>query len=91
MVHKDKIIRILALIGSIATVAQIIANLVYGSGFCINDGCEIVEGLTLIAPFYLNMLGLLFFQTVYWGFRFATRESFNGFDPLGLILIRTGL
>ena len=87
MEHKEKIIRFLALIGSIATAAQIIVNLVSGSGFCINDSCKTVDELTIISPFYLNMLGLLFFQIVYWGFRFAKRKSLSGFDPLGLILI----
>jgi hypothetical protein len=85
--HKIKLIKSLALIGSIATVAQIIVNLISGSSFCLSDSCEVVEGLTIISPFYLNMLGLLFFQAVFWGFRFTKRKSFNEFDPLGLILI----
>ena len=87
MEHKDKIMRIIALMGSIAAVAQIIVNLVSGSSFCMSASCEIVEGLTNISPFYLNMFGLLFFQTVFWGFRFPKSRSFYGFDPLGLILI----
>ncbi len=87
MKQKDRIIRTLALVGSIAAAAQIIFNLVSGTSFCLNDSCKTVEALTIISPFYLNLLGLLFFQTVYWGFRFAKRKSFNGFDPLGLILI----
>ena len=86
MEQKHRMIRTLALVGSIATVAQIVVNLVSGSSFCINDSCKTAEELTIISPLYLNLLGLLFFQTVYWGFRYAKRWSLNGFDPLGLIL-----
>lgn len=38
-----------------------------GSGICFNDGCEIVEKLTTVPPLYFNLLGALFFGTIFIG------------------------
>jgi hypothetical protein len=38
----------------------------HGEAFCLNQGCQVIEKLTLISPFYFNLLGLIYFQTVFW-------------------------
>lgn len=79
--------KIIALIGSITVLVQIVLEMVLGSSFCPNDGCSIIEGLTIITPIYLNILGLLFFQTVFWSLGYQKNKSKCDFDPIGLALI----
>ena len=79
--------QIIALIASIITALQAVIGLIYGSIICPNSGCQVVEGLTAISPLYLNFLGLLFFQGVFWGFRFQKNKSTQSVDLLGIFLI----
>ena len=61
--------RIIALFASIAVAAQTSITLYSGSGFCPSQGCKVVERLILIPPLWLNILGLIFFQGVFWSLR----------------------
>ena len=79
--------QIIALIASIITALQAVIGLIYGSIICPNSGCQVVEGLTAISPLYLNFLGLLFFQGVFWGLRFQKNKPTQPVDLLGIILI----
>ena len=63
--------KIVALIASMVSAIQIVSELIFGSAICPNEGCKVVEGLAAIPPLYFNMLGLLFFQCVFWGLRIA--------------------
>jgi len=81
------IMRIIALIASVITAIQAAIGLIYGSIICPNSGCKIVEGLTAISPLYLNFLGLIFFQCVFWGLRFQKNKSTAPADFFGLFLI----
>jgi hypothetical protein len=63
---KYKIMRIVALSASIIAGLQAAINLITGSSICPNAGCKVVEGLTSISPLYLNILGCIFFQLVFW-------------------------
>jgi hypothetical protein len=63
---KYKIMRIVALCASIVSGLQAAINLVTGSSICPNAGCKVVESLTSIPPLYLNILGCIFFQLVFW-------------------------
>jgi len=65
----------IALSASLVIAVQIIYSLVNGSTLCPNEGCELVERLTAISPLYFNILGLLYFQFVYWSFRFFKGED----------------
>jgi hypothetical protein len=63
---KYKIMRILAMTASIIAGLQAVINLITGSSICPNAGCEVVESLTSVSPLYLNILGCVFFQLVFW-------------------------
>jgi len=58
--------RIVALGASAITAFQAVINLITGSSICPNAGCKVVESLTSISPLYLNILGFIFFQVVFW-------------------------
>ncbi len=79
--------KIIALIASIVTVIQVVSELIFGSAICPNSGCKIVEGLTSIPPLYFNLLGLIFFQCVFWGLRLQNRKPALPFDLLSVLLI----
>jgi len=82
--------QITALIASLITALQAAMGLIYGSTFCPNEGCKVVENLTTISPLYFNLMGLIFFQCVFWGLRFQKNKSKQPVDLLAIILI-TGL
>ena len=80
-------IQIIALIASFITAIQAAIGLIYGSIICPNAGCKVVEDLTAIPPLYLNFLGLIFFQCVFWGVRFQKNKSTRPVDLLGIFLL----
>jgi len=79
--------QLLALSACLVIAVQIIYSLVNGSAICPNEGCELVERLTALSPLYFNILGLLYFQFVYWSLRFFKNKSIGGFDFPGLLLL----
>ena len=79
--------QLLALSASLVIAVQIIYSLVNGSAICPNEGCELVERLTVLSPLYFNILGLLFFQFVYWSLRFYKNKSSGSLDITGLLLL----
>lgn len=79
--------QILALAASLITAIQAVVGLLYGSIICPNSGCKIIESLTVISPLHLNFLGLIFFQSVFWGLRLQKNKSTPAVDFLGLLLI----
>jgi len=84
---RYKIMRAVALIASILTAFQAIISVVTGSSLCPNAGCKIVESLTAISPAYLNILGFIFFQAVFWLlFNLKSRPAFNR-DLIGPLLL----
>ena len=56
----------LSLSASILIAAQIIIILLKGEAICLNDGCKILENLTVIPMPYFNLLGLIYFQIIFW-------------------------
>lgn len=78
---------LLALSACLVITVQIIYSLVNGSAICPNEGCELVERLTALSPLYFNILGLIYFQFVYWSLRFFKNKSLFGFDLPGLLLL----
>ena len=79
--------RTIALIASIVTALQAVFGLLYGSIICPNSGCKIVESLTTIPPLYLNLLGLIFFQAVFWMVQLSKDKSKPRMDLLGILLV----
>ena len=84
---RYKIMRIVAFSASILTAFQALSSLITGSSICPNAGCKIVESLTAISPAYLNVLGFIFFQAVFWLlFYLKSRPAFNR-DLIGPLLL----
>jgi hypothetical protein len=83
-VRKYRLIRILALLGSIIIATQIAFSWVTGSSYCPNDGCEVVEQLTAVPPLYINILGLIFFLLIV---LFARPPKMSAPPRLGLLSV----
>lgn len=60
-----------------------------GEAFCLNDGCRIVEKLTIISPLYINISGLLFFLLLYLACRWFKKK--DGFLDIPRLLLLLGL
>ncbi len=80
----------LALAGCFITLAQIGITLKQGAPLCLNQGCEIVEALTLIPPLFFNIAGLFFFSTLYISIQLASRRS-SIFHHIVTILLLAGI
>jgi hypothetical protein len=65
----------LAFLGSLLTVVQILLILFRNEGICLNEGCKIVDSLTTVPPIVFNIMGLLFFQGIFWGGWLARKRS----------------
>jgi len=77
----------LALCASILTAVQTVISLISGAGACFNDGCQVVEQLSVLSPLVLNLMGLIFFQAVFWSLYFRDRMAASRVDWPGLLLI----
>ena len=58
--YSDKIIQWGALLTALFIAVQMATIILSGEGFCLNQGCEVVESLTKVPPFFINLAGLLF-------------------------------
>lgn len=76
--------------GGVITAIQVVYGLFTGSAICPNAGCKVVEGLTLISPFFINVLGFVFFLSVLWGGRLRESKPAGPVDVLAVVLT-TGL
>ncbi len=82
-----KIQKYIALAVSIVAAVQVGAILLTGSAVCPTEACKIVEKLTKIGPLGLNLIGLFYFQTLFWVLRYYhSRETKRAFWP-GLLLM----
>ncbi|MCK4425283.1 MAG: hypothetical protein KAV69_00940 [Deltaproteobacteria bacterium] len=79
----------LSLLAFVVTIAQALLIIFRGEAFCVNEGCKIVEGLTLIPPFYFNLLGAASFFTIFCAAIITKQRS--GTEPLLRILLVSGL
>jgi hypothetical protein len=66
---------ILAFLASLLTVIQILLILFRNEGICLNEGCTIVDSLATVPPIIFNIVGLLFFQGIFWGGWLARKRS----------------
>ena len=78
---------IASLTGCILTLAQMALILYRGDGICFNAGCEIVDNLTLVPPFYFNFAGFLFFLFVSISLSGARKGSEEWERFAGLLLL----
>lgn len=64
-----------SLAGCILTALQIVLILYRGDGICFNEGCAIVDNLTLVPPLYFNLAGFLFFLLISFSLKQARNDS----------------
>jgi len=75
---KYNFMRFLSLSASFVVVVQIIYSLINGSPICPNEGCKIIEQFTSLPSLYFNLLGLLYFQFIFWsGYLFKNQFLYN--------------
>ena len=87
---RYKIMRIVALIACVLTAFQAASSLITGSSICPDAGCQTVESLTAVSPFYLNTLGFVFFQVVFW-LLFFLKSGTDFYRYLMGLLLLSGL
>jgi uncharacterized membrane protein len=85
--HHPKIIKALSLTASLVVAFQIAYSLLKGGPACLNEGCRVVESLTVVPPLVLNIAGLVFFQLVFWSFRFLEAHPTHRDGWIGLLLL----
>ena len=71
---SNKIFLVVAFLGSLLTLVQIVLLENGLDGICFSGGCEIVDNQTKVSPVIFNFFGLVFFQIIFWG-NWAGRRS----------------
>jgi hypothetical protein len=79
----------LSLLAGVAVIVQALLIIFRGGAFCLNEGCKIVEALTLIPPFYFNLFGAAYFFAIFC-IALITKKR-PGTEPLLRILLVSGL
>lgn len=82
-----RIMRMIAFIAGLVAAAQAVFSLLSGSILCLNEGCHVIESLTLIPPLYLNIIGFIFFHMVFWSSLHVSHNSVQQTEFLGVLLI----
>lgn len=81
---------LLALGGGLLAAAQALLIVLQGNILCLNDGCEIVEKLTKVPPIAFNVVGSLFFMSVFLALWQGAR-GVRGWLNLARILLLAGM
>ena len=79
-----------ALIGCLITGVQSLLIYIQGEGVCFNEGCKIVDSLTLVDPLYFNLAGFFFFLIATIGLSRARKGS-NLWQRFISLLLLAGL
>mgnify|MGYP005843883645 CR=1 FL=1 len=82
-----KYMQIVALLASGVIVVQMILIATKGDAACLNEGCKIVEGLTAIPPLYFNLIGVVYFLSLFAALRWQGAGPEKSFDLAGLLLL----
>jgi len=72
---QNRIIQWASLLAGGIIALQIVIIFLKGEAFCLNEGCRIVEKLTIIPPLYINFSGLLFFVALFFSCRWFTKKD----------------
>ena len=64
---SNRIILVVAFVGSLLTLVQIVLLESGLDGICFSGGCEIVDSQTRVSPVIFNFFGFIFFQAIFWG------------------------
>ena len=81
---------LISFLASALTAMQAILLHTGSKGLCFNDGCEIVDSMTNISPFFFNIAGFLFFQTLFWLF-LRGRQGSEYWHKLARLILLAGL
>jgi len=84
---RDTIIQWTSLLAGGFIALQIAFILAQGEAFCLNDGCRVVEKLTIIPPLYINLAGLLYFIVLFSASRWSWVRSGTSIDRPRLLLL----
>lgn len=84
---KQKAIYAISLAASLIIAIQVIIIAFTGDAACLNKGCEVLESLTTIPPLYYNLLGLSYFQTVFWLFFLLRKQPALSIDWPRILLL----
>lgn len=87
---KNRVLQLaqfLALVASLLIVAQIGFTWYQKTPFCLSEGCKVVEQLTRVSPQVFNLVGLLFFQVVFWGLRSARGDMRRVPGVISILLV----
>ncbi len=83
---------VIALAACLVVGGQIASILLQGKTVCLNDGCQVVEALTLISPLFFNLLGLGYFLVLAAVLAFAGNKGEpDAFLPSILLLAGAGV
>ncbi len=72
---------------SLVIAIQMIIILFKGQAICLNNGCRIIENLTVIPPLYFNLLGFIYFQGIFWIIFMMRNRHVGSIDWLKVLLI----
>jgi uncharacterized membrane protein len=84
---RNSIIQWVSLLAGVFIALQIISILFEGEVFCLNEGCRVVEKLTVIPPLYINLAGFFYFIVLFAVSRRSTTRLSTSFDQPRLLLL----
>jgi uncharacterized membrane protein len=88
---RDRIIQFFSLLAGAFITLQIALILSKGEALCFNDGCRVVEKLTIIPPLYINLAGLLYFVVLFCASRWSRDRSGSRPERRPRLLLLLGL
>lgn len=78
---------IIAFLASVVTAAQVFFLSTDGKSFCFNDGCAIVDSMTIFPPLVFNIAGFVYFQLLFWALLVGRKGSEHWHKLAGLLLL----
>lgn len=82
------ILSLLAAVAGVAlTAVQTLLIYLQKSGLCLNEGCQVVDSMTMVEPLYFNIAGLTFFLIISFGLLRVRNGSTGWQQPISLLLL----
>lgn len=78
---------IIAFLASVFTATQIFFLITGGKTLCFSNGCDIVDSMTMYSPIVFNIVGFIYFQTLFWLLLLGRRGSESWHKLAGLLLL----
>jgi hypothetical protein len=85
--RRDTIIQWFSLLACAIIITQVVFILTSGEAFCLNDGCRVVEKLTIVPPLFINLTGLVYFIVLFSVSRWSTTRKRMRPDRPHLLLL----